>query len=251
MYTYFLRRESMSQVYIDLETPLRANGLKISDLARLIGERPQIVHGLKQKGNNKRYSKELIEKICTVLNVNIDNIIRLKGSNPITWSHRQLDIHTERYHVHCNLEKLLLSNELSILQFSKEIDETYANVRLLAKNLAKRFSQQIIEKIVDYFNCTISDLFKLVVISGDFKEEKSPPNKYLIYFTLGKVLKNRGLSVQKIADDTGLPYSFVRRMRDNNIVELNLNNFETICEYLQLRPDQLLKTNIIDIENQD
>lgn len=242
----------MSKIYIDLQTALDKNGLKVSDLARLIGERPQVVHGLKQKGSNKRYSKELLEKICTVLNVNIDQIIRLKGTKPIKWTHRQLDIHKERFYIHCNLEKILLAHEMSILQLSKEIDETYANVRLLAKNEAKRFSQNILEKITSYFNCTIADLFSMVVVTGDFKEEKEPTKKYLIYFSLGKILKDRKISVQKVADDTGLPYSFVRRMRDNKVVELNLKYFEILCEYFQVSPDKILKANIINVDkNQD
>lgn len=242
----------MSKIYIDLHTPLKKNGLKISDLARIIGVRPQVLHGLKQKGENKRYSKELLEKICTVLNVNIDQVIRLKGTTPIKWQHRQLDIHKERFYIHCNLEKILLSNEMSILQLSKEIDETYANVRLLAKNEAKRFSQNLIEKITSYFNCTIADLFSLVVIQGDFKEEDNPPRKYLIYFSLGKILKDRNITVQKVADETGLPYTFVRRVRDNKVVELNLKYFEILCEYLQVSPHKVMQFNIIDIEkNQD
>ncbi|MCM3716257.1 helix-turn-helix transcriptional regulator [Alkalihalobacillus oceani] len=227
-------------------------GLTIAGLARVTGQRSQNLHHFKTEkpGHDKRLPKETIEKICTYLNCDISELITLKNQKS---THRppplnELDPSIQGYRLHCHLEHIAGRRGQSLFQVSKEIEVSYDVLRKMARNLLKRYSVDLIERILGYFNIEIKDLFTLEVDTTKILTSKIK-NTYEIYFGLSPLMSRRKISIQQLMDDTGFTYAFINKLMKNEVKRLNIQSLEVLCNYFNVPPTELIKYRVTKKES--
>ena len=55
------------------------------------------------------------------------------------------------------------------------------------------------------------------------------------------MLDERGISVEQLASETGLPEKKLKKVLDNDIEAVRLSTLETLCRYFDVGPEVLLK----------
>jgi len=58
---------------------------------------------------------------------------------------------------------------------------------------------------------------------------------------LQQLLDERGISVEQLASETGLPEKKLKKVLDNDIEAVRLSTLETLCRYFDVGPEVLLK----------
>lgn len=62
-----------------------------------------------------------------------------------------------------------------------------------------------------------------------------------IYCILGTVLSSRGITLNKVATETGIAYSTLLRLKNNEFDRIDAKTLETVCNFLDLTPGDLIR----------
>ncbi|WP_240377232.1 helix-turn-helix domain-containing protein [Bacillus piscicola] len=237
----------IKEIYIDLSPVLERTGLNLNKLSELTKIHPTVLYKLqwsREEGENKRATLDVLEKICTITQCHLDQFMFIEGESPPMTYLPNLDPKSEKIEITCNLRYLLAKEGMSLRQLSQRIDETYNNLWKLANQEVKRLSFRTIGKILAFFDCGISDLFRLDIRDGTVLKETTSPYgqlEYSIFINLSAVLKKKNTSMLKVSQGSGVPYSLIRRMKNNEAVQVDIESLEKICNYLQVPPDEIIK----------
>ena len=236
----------MKKVYIDLQPLLKKKDLNINKLSTITKVHRSVLHKLEEK-ESKRATISVLEKICTATHAHLNEFMFIEEEDPEPVVYLPpFDNEKSKVHVTCNLSSLLKKRGISLHQFSKDIDESYNNVWKVAANEAKQWSFSMIGKLLTHLDCSISELFSVHVISQHsltIREDASPygENSYEIRLSLDEILEKRDISMLQLSQKTELPYDFIRRMKNNDVHQLDLRSLEKLCNYLQVSPHDIIQ----------
>lgn len=132
------------------------------------------------------------------------------------------------------LNDLLFDNELSVIQFSNDMNLTASTVcRYLKGKFLPELPRAI--KIADYFKCSLDFLFGLSEISDNFPHTVSKPFSE----NFKTILKENKCSRYRLSKDTEIN---PQRIDDwfNGLRLPSMNNLITVAKYFQCSLDRLV-----------
>ncbi|QOY37636.1 helix-turn-helix domain-containing protein [Anaerobacillus isosaccharinicus] len=192
-----------------------------------------------------RYSKSIIEKICTHFKVNVDDLIVIEGQTKNTFATLSLE-EDEKFILRCKLKSLLAGRDLSIQQTASDIDESFETVRRMANNMTERIPVQMIEKLLKYFDIPLNELYYLQKVKIKPNTVREIPTAYTtktrIFTNLNVLLNKKKLTLKQVSLDTDISYQMLLKFQNNQMRRLPLDMLETLCDYLDVPIDHLLIT---------
>ncbi|WP_169728526.1 helix-turn-helix domain-containing protein [Salibacterium aidingense] len=224
--------------------------MNINQLSTTTRLHPTVLHNIQKDRENshqKRVTIDVLERICTATHYHLNQFLLIEGVQEPPTSIPTIDPSQQHIKIYLNIHHLLAVEGISLARLTSDINETYNNLWNLANHHAKRLSLRVIGKLVAYFNCRISDLFRLEVAEGNVLDNDGLPDgskSYEIYIHLSAILKKKNLSMLKVSEGSGLPYELIRRLRNDNVRQLDIDSLEQLCNFLQVAPTDLIKYRV-------
>lgn len=209
-----------------------------------------------------RYTLDVLESFCDTMDCHVADILYLDDDPYIGMSpreHREIlgrvhpipklpdDYQQVRYSltIQSNLAEILAQREISVRELSEAVNKSYESIRRLSINKARRIPKATLEAVCYALDIRISSLFSMVYVPVDTSSEstvepfiikESQQISYVFHSPLKAILEDRGLSIEKVAKETGIPYSFLYQLYSNKVSSFNAKHLAVLASYLDLHP---------------
>lgn len=239
----------MKQVKINLQAVLKYFDTNVNQLATSIKERPDTIIRLRDN-KSVRLTKTVLEKICTYFQINLDDLLNFEDQLKTEFNTVPL-YENEKFILKCNLKMILYRRNITLEQAADKLDENFEIIRRMANDIMERYPIRLIEKILNTFDLTVSDLFSLQIVkdsqpSIEIKhrlETKFKTANISITPNLKQLLQDRNITLKKLSKDTGLSYQTLLRFQQNQMKRYPKDMLEILCTYLDVTLDQLFISN--------
>lgn len=239
----------MKQVKINLQAVLKYFDTNVNQLATSIKERPDTIIRLRDN-KSVRLTKTVLEKICTYFQINLDDLLNFEDQLKTEFNTVPL-YENEKFILKCNLKMILYRRNITLKQAADKLDENFEIIRRMANDIMERYPIRLIEKILNTFDLTVSDLFSLQIVkdsqpSIEIKhrlETKFKTANISITPNLKQLLQDRNITLKKLSKDTGLSYQTLLRFQQNQMKRYPKDMLEILCTYLDVTLDQLFISN--------